>query len=185
MATAATKPTAAKTRALTQERAEKTAVLPVRTPNVKWDVSRFGPPGALRNTWCMNAPDSVSYKDIVGASPHVWRSLAERLSLGDEVFVRNDSLTYWAHLIVVASNPSVGYVQLRELAYRDLRPPRVTDTETEEYEIVFRGLTDKHVVIRKADGMVMRTGFRTMTDARYYIQTDLRAAAAFTPVTGG
>jgi hypothetical protein len=62
MATAATKPTAAKTRALTQERAEKTAVLPVRTPNVKWDVSRFGPPGALRNTWCMNAPDSVSYK---------------------------------------------------------------------------------------------------------------------------
>jgi hypothetical protein len=183
MAATAEKP-AAKTQAPTRDQTGTAAALPVRTPNVKWDVSRFGPPGALRNTWCMNAPDSVSYLDIVGASPHVWRALAERLSLGDEVFVRNDSLTYWAHLIVVASNPNVGFVQFRELAYKELPPPRVADAEIEEYEIVFRGLTDKHVVIRKADGMVMRTGFRTMPDARYYIQTDLRAAAAFTPVTG-
>jgi hypothetical protein len=183
MAMTAKKTAAVKTD--TPERTGAAATLPVRPANVKWDVSRFGPPGALRNTWCMNAPDSIAYQDIVGASPHVWRTLAERLSLGDEVFVRNDSLTYWAHLIVVASNPNVGYVQLRELAYKDLRPPRVADTETEEYEIVFRGLTDKHVVIRKADGMVMRTGFRTMPDARYYIQTDLRVASAFTPVVSG
>ena len=66
-----------------------------------------------------------------------------------------------------------------------LRPARVTDSETEEYEIVFRGLTDKHVVSRKADGMVMRAGFRTMPDARYYIQTDLRVASAFTPLVSG
>jgi hypothetical protein len=183
MGMAAKKAAAAAPQSRRQDQTDPTP--PARASKVKWDVSRFGPPGALRNTWCMNAPDSVSYRDIVGASPHVWRSLAERLSLGDEVFVRNDSLTYWAHLIVVASNPNVGHVQFRELAYKDLPPPRVADAEIEEYEIVFRGLTDKHVVIRKADGMVMRTGFRTMPDARYYIQTDLRVAAAFTPVTGG
>src|SRR5262245_56029672 len=132
MGTSAKKAAAAKIQGAVQDQPNTIAASP-RAPNVKWDVSRFGPPGALRNTWCMNAPDSVAYQDIVGASPHVWRTLAERLSLGDEVFVRNDSLTYWAHLIVVASNPNVGYVQLRELAYRDVRPARVTDTETEEY----------------------------------------------------
>jgi hypothetical protein len=108
-----------------------------------------------------------------------FRLISSRFALGDKLEVRSADLTFYAELLVVASDHIAARVELRTLMEAKLEPAERNDFDADKYRIEDTGDVLKRLaVIRKADGKLMRDGFKTKQDAAHYITTELAVRAA-------
>jgi hypothetical protein len=93
--------------------------------------------------------------------------------------VRSADLTYHALLVVIASDHVAARVELRTLMEKTLEPADRKEYDADGYTIEDTGDVLRRLAVkRKADGKLMRDGFKTKQDAAHYISTELMARAA-------
>ncbi|MCP1819266.1 hypothetical protein [Bradyrhizobium japonicum] len=89
------------------------------------------------------------------------------------------NLTFWSLLMVVASDHVAARVELRTLIETEIEAAEHKDFEADGYKIEDTGdVLRRLAVVRKADGKMMRDGFKTKPDAAHYIATELAPRAA-------
>lgn len=80
---------------------------------------------------------------------------------------------------MVASDHVAAHVELRTLIETELEAAERKDFEADGYKIEDTGdVLRRLAVIRKADGKLMKDGFKSKPDAAHYIATELQARAA-------
>ena len=88
------------------------------------------------------------------------------------------SLIRGCSALVVASDHIAARVELRTLMEAKLEPADRNDFDADQYRIEDTGdVLWRLAVMRKADGKLMRDGFKTTQDAAHYIVTELVARA--------
>ena len=144
--------------------------------------ARFGLAGHFRGeNVCATFPADKAYADAL--KPSTWSLVANRVVPGTLIEVRDDNLSWFALLIVVAVTPSQNFVEVRELFHKEIQPAMSRGEERSGYKSEYRGVTDRWVVIRTSDGKIMCTGLATPEEARHQIG-QLEAAPIGAPVVG-
>lgn len=137
----------------------------------------------------------TTVEDIL--APEFWTHVAGQLQPRARIEVETEDMAWWAELYVVAVEPLPGnkfharVVPLRmidltaepealavpaatttaaaAMAAEAAAAPSVLDGDPADYEVAFKGPAKRHVIIRKADRVVMREGIATKAEAQAMI----------------
>ncbi|MDA9482961.1 hypothetical protein XI07_13160 [Bradyrhizobium sp. CCBAU 11445] len=147
---------------------------PVKKPLA--DPKRFIGASFARNEWSYTMNPGETITDV--KSDGFFKGLASKFTMGDLVEVRSADLTFWSLLMVVASDHVAARVELRTLIETEVEAAETKDFEADGYTIENTGdVLRRLAVVRKADGKLMKDGFKTKPDAAHYIATELQARA--------
>lgn len=118
-------------------------------PNKAIKSSNFKAQNHYFNTWSVSVPHGV--KPDMLADYAMWRHVADKLRPYDQIYVVAEDSSFWAHLLVVQSEPRVGAV-IKILDKISLNDNAASDMpkEADEYEIKHRGFAG-WCIIRKKD----------------------------------
>ena len=94
-------------------------------------------------------------------TPEYWSHVAELMTPWSEITVRPDDGIYYAKFLV--RECTRGWAKVKLLEWHDLNTPDVAMSQSKagernDYDIVWKGPTKKHVVIRKSDSQVISEG---------------------------
>ncbi|WOH70655.1 hypothetical protein RX330_20370 [Bradyrhizobium sp. NDS-1] len=148
---------------------------PVKKPLA--DPKRFIGASYARCEWSYTMRSEETIADV--KSDGFFKGVANKFTMGDLVEVRSANLTFWSLLMAVASDHVAGRVELRTLIETEVEAAETKDFEADGYTIENTGdVLRRLAVVRKADGKLMKDGFKTKPDAAHYISTELHARAA-------
>lgn len=117
-----------------------------------------------------SVPGGTPWSDVLQGS--YWRGCSHMLRAGDVLECVEDSLAWYGQLIV---SRAYGHdIGVQQLAFVELDAEAPVDLETRSgFRVEDRGLTEKFVIIRTADGHVMKTGIETAALAQQEIHQTL------------
>lgn len=121
-------------------------------------------------------------------SQEYWTHVSELMTPYSEITVRNDDGTYYAKLLVLDCGRGWAKVQL--LQWHDLTTADVAMTQSvagsrSDYEIVWKGPTKMHVVIRRSDSQVINEGEHKRKESAEAWLVDFLASKARKAVIDG
>jgi len=117
--------------------------------------------------------DGTAFDEVKEAS--FWTHVAGKLRIGDRLEVMPEDGTYFAELIVRATNRQGA--QIGVLRKVDLDPV-VTESVLTDYTVDWRGPHHKFGVIRIRDKTIVEKGFDTKEQATAWLATNARSLAA-------
>lgn len=148
---------------------------PVKKPLA--DPKRFVGASFARCEWSYTMRPEETIADV--KSEGFFKQIAAKFTMGDLIEVRSANLDFWSLLMVVASDHVAAHVELRTLIETELEAAERKDFEADGYRIEDTGdVLRRLAVVRKADGKLMRDGFKSKPEAAHYIATELQARAA-------
>ena len=108
--------------------------------------------------------------------PEYWSHVSKRLVPFTEISVRCDDGTYYAKFLVLDCGPGWAKVHLLnwwDLVAADAAAAQSPAGSEDDYEIVWKNNTLKHVVIRRADQQLMHSGEARKTAAQEWLKDHL------------
>lgn len=106
--------------------------------------------------------------------PAYWSLIANRMTVGDTIEVRDDAMTYWAELLVLACEPTWAKTML-------LREHKLGSTVTKQdqvkagYEVEFKGPHLRYCVVRQSDKEIVHKQSQTREQAEDWLRDHLKA----------
>lgn len=137
----------------------------------------------VRHEWSIMVPPGTTIKDVL--RPGFWTHHSPRLSPWDKIEVRTEDGTWYAELLVMATDRS--WARVHKLAYHSLTTADVSQSQASEEEIglaleglkvVHRGRDYKWSVVRREDNAVLREKLTTKHDAEAQALEIARAETA-------
>lgn len=132
-------------------------------------------PDFVRRDWCFTMPAGVTQEQLL--APAYWRSVSHQLSRGDLIEVRDDFLTRFAKLWVVAVDRPVGHVEVRLLQWYEVDPSTPAGDAHSGFTPHDAGVHEGWTIIRDSDGQVMRKNMTSFHEAMRVIRTELAQAS--------
>lgn len=132
--------------------------------------------GIIFNTWATTCPDE--HWPLI-TDGNFWRvAMSRGIQPGDEIIVRNASLTRRALLMVAGRDPYTGMMNLRVISNSEMAAADHSRSkfENELFSAEWSGAIDMYVITRKMDGCVVKKGVRQRQEAIQSILTE------FTPM---
>lgn len=124
-------------------------------------------------THCARVEDGVTRKHLL--TPEYWSHVSGKITNGDKIIVRNDSLSVYAEMLVLDAGS--GYVKVHVLSWHDLEK-RAADQQSDagsvdDYRIENKGKDRKWVVVRISDSVAVREGETSKIGALAWLQAFL------------
>ncbi len=139
---------------------------------VMMDPKRFGEARYEAQNWLATVPKGTSRQDIL--TDVFFVKMAHKITDGAMIEVRAEDMSFWTLLLVVSVDARSGRVETRELIWKDLEPCRDQQYMGTHFRIMFAGLTDRWMIIRRSDGMVVQKGLHTPEAAIAMMASDYR-----------
>jgi len=127
------------------------------------DPKRLADPAFGWRTFEATLPRDVPIERV--ASEGFWRLCAKRLSRGDHIRFRDDALTLFGEVVVVAADAGTGTIEVRQLWTRDVAPATPRECEKLGFTPADFGVHEKWGIVRDADGHVMCKGIDSFDEA--------------------
>lgn len=115
-------------------------------------------------------PEGFSYEDVL--KPDFWRLTAGRFRRGDLVEVLNERMNWFARLIVVAVDRPTQVLELREISFTELAPPKAAIAERRGFTAIDGGLHDGWMIVRDFDNAVMRKNLPSFEETNRIITVE-------------
>jgi hypothetical protein len=131
---------------------------------------RIGKSSSVANTWGATIPDSVPYERWLEGD--FWKHLARKAHIGDDINCRNDAYTLRALLTIVAVEPHIDRIEVRELWHKELQPAAMESKSLNGFRAEYLGLQDGFGVIRENDGTLMIKNLPSRRECEYRIISD-------------
>ena len=125
-----------------------------------------------RKAYRVSVPPNVKSEDLT--RPAFWAHVAKDLRRGDMIEVLAEDNSFYAEVLVRSARRTDATVSM--LRFQKLDKPVLEKSDTEGYEIIFRGGRAKHTVMRNTD--IIKEGFGTYEEAELYLKNLLKAMAA-------
>lgn len=131
--------------------------------------ARFGLAAHFRGeNLCATFPSNWTFEDVL--KPDTWALVAPRAPIGSIIEVRDDNLSWFALLLVVASGVNRdSFLELQTLFFKKLEPAKSLNDERAGYRSEYRGVIDKWCITRVVDGKDMALGLSSRDEARYQV----------------
>ena len=101
-----------------------------------------------------------------------WRKSAARFNRGDHIRWRDDSLTQYGELVVVAIDAATLNLELRELWIKQVEPMKLEETEKNGFTPKFLGQFDGWAIYRDFDGIQMAKNIKSRDEAMRRVRTE-------------
>lgn len=119
----------------------------------------------LRNIYAATPEAGTTLEDIL--NPDYWVHVAKTLHISDRIEVIPEDGSFYAELFVVSVTSNL--VKVKLLSHHVLNDVGLPAEPEDEYEVVWRGQTNKHTVWRKKDKHIMKDGFATKQEAAQWM----------------
>ena len=148
--------------------------------------TRMAMPGFGWTTHEASIPSNTPPENILASD--FWRFVAPRMKRGDHVRWRNDILTRFGEVVVVAADNATGKLELRELWTREVEPAVLAETERGGFTVKDLGVHDGFGIFRDADGKMLAKNIASFDEAQRRVKVEFRpnmAAMAITDAKAG
>lgn len=120
---------------------------------------------SVRRWWCVTVEPNVTREDM--SRPEFWTLVSRTFRHGDRIEVHCDDGSFFAELLVKASDPLWG-ANVKELRFVDLNETSedlsgMTDAQRRQYYVKFNGIHLMHCVERKVGDKVERLAEKMKT----------------------
>lgn len=116
---------------------------------------------AAQNQWMVKAPEGATIEDVI--NPIFWTHCTNRINALDEVRVISFDGSWYAIVLVVFADGAD--VRCRLLSLHELDEVTESTVAEELFKISWGGPSQLFRVIRKADNLVVQSGFLTRKEA--------------------
>jgi hypothetical protein len=135
--------------------------------------SRFAPDGYRHNVHRATVPHGDSVQDV--AAPSYWAQIAAKMNIGDRVDVFEESGAWYAEFIVLHTGR--GWAKLGRTVYAEFEDV-AEEAAPADYDVRYGGPVRLHEVIRLADNLILKGGFRKRKEALEWLEQHQAMAAA-------
>jgi hypothetical protein len=124
--------------------------------------------------YTLTVSEGTEFADLL--KPEYWSHIAQKLRPHTIIKVIPEDGSYWAELLVLSCDRL--WAKVHVLRHHDLTEvdadPEATASRLAGFEILWKGPTKKHVVIRKADGMIIAEAIQTKGEAQLWLDGHLK-----------
>lgn len=151
------------------------AKAPILSSNAKAREAAIRVATAVNNRWAVTADQGTTPEDLL--RPEYWSNVSHRrFAPFDEVYVRFEDGSYWAHLLVLAC--SAKWAKMEVLHEVRIEESAVNEIEYRDHKVRWAGGVALYRVIRMRDNADLKSGFSTAGEAMAWLQDHLRSMAA-------
>jgi hypothetical protein len=134
------------------------------------DPKRLADPAFGWRTFEATLPQGVASEHA--AADGFWRLCGKRLRRGDHIRYRDDALTRFGEVVVVAADAGTGAIEVRGLWSREIAPATARESEKLGFTPADFGVHEKWGIVRDADGHVMCKGIDSFDEAMRRIRVE-------------
>jgi hypothetical protein len=139
-------------------------------PKVRLDIGRLADHGTFWLVKQATVPSDVTRAQLLDGD--FWRRYANNLHRGDRIQWRDENLTRYGEITVIALDLATGKIEARELSYTEIEPATTRETERIGFTAKDLGIHDGFGVVRDADGKLVAKNIASYDEAMRRIRTE-------------
>ena len=146
--------------------------------DAKIQTDRFKPAESTLGKWDAKTETGVTREQLL--KPEYWSHVSELMTPWSEITARCEDGTYYAKLLVLDCGR--GWAKVQVLAWHSLTTADVAQSQSsagtaDDYDIIWKGASLKHIIQRKSDQVVIHQGEQRKDGAKVWLDEYLSSKA--------